>query len=159
MYAKDVLKGRTPRAFNDDIANNAKLMFAALSQGGGFGIYGDFLFGEYSRTGASFLSSLAGPAIGQVDSLAELWTQARKGEDVGATLLNITKNNTPFINLFYTRMALDYMFLFQLQEMTNPGYLSRLERRIMTENNQEFFMPPSQAVPYGGGDRLLEGIR
>ena len=159
MYAKDMLKGRTPREFNDDFENNSKIIFGALAQGGGFGIYGDFLFGEYSRYGTSFLSSLAGPTIGQVDTVAELWTKARKGEDVGATLLAFGKNNTPFINLFYTRMALDYMFLYQLQEMTNPGYLSRLERRIMTENNQEFYLPPSQSIPYGGGNKLLEGIR
>tara|TARA_B110000444_G_scaffold112796_1_gene106425 strand:+ start:4103 stop:6631 length:2529 start_codon:yes stop_codon:yes gene_type:complete len=159
MYAKDMLKGRSPREFNDDYENNSKIIFGALAQGGGFGIYGDFLFGEYSRYGTSFLSSLAGPTIGQVDAVAELWTKARKGEDFGATLLAIGKNNTPFINLFYTRMALDYMFLYQLQEMTNPGYLSRLEQRIMTENNQEFYMPPSKSIPYGGGNKLLEGIR
>ena len=56
-------------------------------------------------------------------------------------------------------MAIDYLFLYQLQEFVNPGYLSRLEQRIMTENDQRFFMPPSRAIPYGGGDRLFEGVR
>jgi len=159
MYMKDVLKGRSPRTFTDDNAQNAKLIMAALTQGGGLGIYGDFLFGEFSRFGRSALSTAAGPTLGQVDTIAELWTKATRGEDFGATALQMVKDNTPFINLFYTRMALDYLFLYQLQEMVNPGYLSRLEQRIMTENNQRFYMPPSREIPYGGGNKLFEGVR
>ena len=130
-------------------------MFAAMSQGGGLGIYGDFLFGEYSRYGRSFLSTLAGPTFGQIDDLAEIWTRVRKGEDVGANVLRMAINNTPFINLFYTRQAMDYLFLYELQEMVNPGYLRRMESRIMRENDQRFFVPPSQEVPYGGSLRRL----
>ena len=159
MYAKDLLKGRSPRTFTDDNAKNAKLIAAAITQGGGLGIYGDFLFGEYSRFGRSALATAAGPTLGQFDTAMELFTKATRGEDFGATALQMVKDNTPFINLFYTRMALDYLFLYQLQEMVNPGYLSRLERRIMTENDQEFFIRPSRAIPRGGGDRLFEGVR
>lgn len=155
MVAKDILKGREPRTFNDDPANNIKLMSAAMSQGGGLGIYGDFLFGEYSRYGRSFLSTLAGPTFGQVDDLAEILTRIRTGEDVGANVMRTVINNTPFINLFYTRQALDYLFLYELQEMVNPGYLRRMESRIMRENDQRFFVPPSQHVPYGGSLRSL----
>tara|TARA_R100001591_G_scaffold16777_1_gene23149 strand:- start:3872 stop:6388 length:2517 start_codon:yes stop_codon:yes gene_type:complete len=153
MMAKDMLKGRSPREFSYQTA------LAAMVQGGGLGIYGDFLFGEYNRFGRSFLSTLAGPTFGQIDAVAELWTRARNGEDVAANLIRLAKDNTPFINVFYLRMAIDYLFLYQLQEFVNPGYLSRLEQRIMTENDQRFFMPPSRAIPYGGGDRLFEGVR
>ncbi len=153
MQAKEMIKGRSPREFD------AQTALAAMIQGGGLGIYGDFIFGEYNRFGRSFLSTLAGPTFGQIDAVAELWTRARNGEDVAANLIKLTKDNTPFINVFYTRMALDYLFLYQLQESVNPGYLSRLEQRIMTENDQRFLMPPSQTIPYGGGDRLFEGVR
>jgi len=34
-----------------------------------------------------------------------------------------------------------------------------MEKRIQTENNQQFMLRPSDAIPYGGGDRLLEGVR
>ena len=155
MVLKDLLKGREPRQFQGDLAKDTKLMFAAMSQGGGLGIYGDFLFGEYSRYGRSFLSTLAGPTFGQIDDLAEIWTRVRKGEDVGANVLRMAVNNTPFINLFYTRQAMDYLFLYELQEMVNPGYLRRMESRIMRENDQRFFVPPSQEVPYGGSLRRL----
>ena len=155
MVAKDVLKGKEPRQFTGELEKDAKLMFAAMSQGGGLGIYGDFLFGEYSRYGRSFLSTLAGPTFGQVDDLAEIFTRIRTGEDVSANVMRTMINNTPFINLFYTRQALDYMILYELQEMANPGYLRRMEMRIMRENDQEFFIPPSQQVPYGGNLRGL----
>ena len=155
MVAKDVLKGKEPRQFTGELEKDAKLMFAAMSQGGGLGIYGDFLFGEYSRYGRSFLSTLAGPTFGQVDDLAEIFTRIRTGEDVSANVMRTMINNTPFINLFYTRQALDYMILYELQEMANPGYLRRMESRIMRENDQQFFIPPSQQVPYGGSLRGL----
>jgi len=155
MVAKDLLKGREPRTFSGDPVEDLKLMSAAMTQGGGLGIYGDFLFGEYSRYGRSFLSTLAGPTFGQVDDIAEIVTRIRTGEDIGANVLRTIINNTPFINLFYTRQALDYLFLYELQEMVNPGYTRRMESRIMRENNQQFFVPPSQVIPYGGSLRSL----
>jgi len=82
-------------------------------------------------------------------------TRIRTGEDIGANVLRTIINNTPFINLFYTRQALDYLFLYELQEMVNPGYTRRMESRIMRENNQQFFVPPSQVIPYGGSLRSL----
>ena len=104
------------------------------------------MFGEFSRYGRSAVSTAVGPTLGQVDDLAELWTKIRPGGDVGANAFRMAMNNTPFINLFYTRAALDYIILYELQEMINPGYLSRMEQRIMRENNQKFFIPPTSVV-------------
>lgn len=141
MSTKDILKGKTPRE-----PTEPKVWLAALAQGGGFGIYGDFLFGEFSRYGRSALATAAGPTLGQVDDVAELYTRLRNGDDAAAQATRMLINNTPFINLFYTRSALDYLFLYQLQETMNPGYLRRMEARAETENGQEFFFPPSQSV-------------
>ena len=139
MVTKDILKGRGPRDPTDP-----KVALAALSQGGGFGIYGDFLFGEFSRYGRSALATAAGPVLGQVDDVAELYTRLRNGDDAAAQAARIAINNTPYINLFYTRTALDYLFLYQLQEAMNPGYLNRMEARVRSENGQEFLFPPSR---------------
>jgi hypothetical protein len=140
MTAKDILKGKSPRE------PKPTTLMAAMAQGGGFGIYGDFLFGEFSRYGRSALATAAGPTLGQVDDIAELYTRVRNGEDPAAQATRMLINNTPFINLFYTRSALDYLFLYQLQETMNPGYLRRMEARAATENGQEFFFPPSQVT-------------
>lgn len=167
MTAKDYAKGLTPR---DPL--NYKTWLAAMQQGGGLGIYGDFLFGEYNRFGGGVVETLAGPAVGQVSQLARTWGVIRDGfspEDARAEEsrdrslrlagLNTIKQFTPFANLFYTRMAIDYLFLYQLTEMAAPGYLHRMERRIEKERHQQFIFPPSQAIPYGGGNRLFEGIQ
>ena len=45
-----------------------------------------------------------------------------------------------------TRAALDYMILYRIQEALNPGSLKRMERRLKDEQNQEFLLPPSEAV-------------
>jgi len=141
MAAKDLAKGRTPRDPADP-----KTWLAALAQGGGAGIYGDYLFGEYSRFGRSALASLAGPVFGQVDDIAELYNRARSGDDPRAQFLKWAVGNTPFANLFYTRAALDYLVLYQVQEALNPGFLRRMERRIEKENAQTFWLRPSEVV-------------
>jgi hypothetical protein len=146
LVAKDILKLREARQFTGDFENDSKLIMAAMAQGGGMGIYGDFLFGEFSRFGRSAVATAVGPTLGQLDDLGELWTRIRTGGDVGANAFRMVMNNTPFINLFYTRAALDYIILYELQEMINPGYLSRMEQRIMRENNQKFFIPPTSVV-------------
>jgi hypothetical protein len=146
LVAKDILKLREARQFTGDFENDSKLIMAAMAQGGGMGIYGDFLFGEFSRFGRSAVATAVGPTLGQLDDLGELWTRIRTGGDVGANAFRMAMNNTPFINLFYTRAALDYIILYELQEMINPGYLSRMEQRIMRENNQKFFIPPTSVV-------------
>ena len=153
MAAKDTFRGRKPRDFR-----NPKTVIAAMAQGGGLGIYGDFLFGEYSRFGKGFLSTLAGPTFAQIDDLHELWIKLRSGDDVAGNLVRLAMNNTPFINLFYTRFALDYLILFQIQELINPGYLRRMEARIRRDRGQKFHIPPSTVIPRGGGDRPFESI-
>jgi len=154
MAAKDIAKGREPRD-----SNSPGVWKAAMLQGGGLGIYGDFILGEYSRHGNSFWATALGPTASTIEDLMGIKTAVQTGEDAGAKAMKTVINNTPFINLFYTRAAMDYLFLYQLQESLNPGYLSRLERSIMRENNQQFYVPPSQAVPYGGGDQIFEGVR
>lgn len=144
MQAKEMLKGRTPRTATD-AKSAAKLMAASFVQGGGAGIYGDFLFGEFNRYGNTPLATVAGPVLSQFEDVVFMWQQIKDGDvDAANSLFRLFKNNTPFINLFYTRTALDYMLFYQLEEMMNPGYLRRMERRIQRENDQEFIFAPSQ---------------
>lgn len=139
--AKEAVKGKKYR-------DPAKLSTwtAAFLQGGGLGIYGDFLVGESNRFGGSLLDTLAGPTFGMVSEVHKIKSMAQSGDDYKAQLLHLTMSNAPFLNLFYTRAALDYALLYQLQEAASPGYLHRMERRIKKENNQEFIIPPSQVV-------------
>jgi hypothetical protein len=117
-----------------------------MAQGGGAGIYGDFLFGEASRLGGGFLETLGGPTVGKLADAKRLFDAAKSGEDVGAQSLRFAVSNTPGNNLFYTRMAADYLFLYELQEAMSPGYLRRMERRAEQERGQEWWLRPSETV-------------
>lgn len=138
MALKDLAKGRTPRDPDD-----VKTWMAAMVQGGGLGIYGDFLFGEMrTRFGGGPIATALGPTAGTVEDVLDIIGRIRDGDDASAKAFHTLMVTTPFANLFYTRMALDYLFIYQISENLSPGYLSRMERRLQRENAQTFLFPP-----------------
>ena len=147
MTTKDILKGKSPaEVYSDREGFNEKTFIRAFTQGGGAGIYGDFVFGEFNRFGRSPLETFAGPTFGTAADVLKLWASVREGKTD-----NITKNsfrmlvsNTPYANLFYTKTALDYLFIYGIMEKSNPGYLSRMERKVEKETDQEYYIPPSR---------------
>ncbi len=162
LQAKELLKGREART---DLG--PELFIASMLQGGGLGIYGDFLLGESSRFGSSPIETLAGPGLGVFSDTVEigqgLLHGSLRGEppDSWAKTLKLIQSNIPGANLLYTKTALDYLVFFQLQEWANPGYLRRVERRMARENNQSFIIPPSRVIPHGAGGQPIsfEGVR
>lgn len=143
---KDALKGRGPKELITDGKINMKTLNDAALRGGGMGIMGDFLFAEYDRRYRSFLGTAAGPVFGQLDQLGDIYTRARAGDNVVHQAGKLAMENTPYINLFYTRPILDYYVLWNIQEMMDPGSLRRMESTIEENNAQEFFMRPSDLV-------------
>ncbi|EPR42732.1 hypothetical protein dsx2_2649 [Desulfovibrio sp. X2] len=155
MVAKDFVKGKTPRD-----PQKMSTWIAAAAQSGGAGIYGDYLFGQASRFGNSPLESIAGPTAGTAANAISLWQKMRSGDARAGDAFYLALNNTPFINLWYTRAALDYAALFHVQEMMSPGTLSRRERRMKKEFGQKYLtlpifgdITPSHVIRYGGGFR------
>jgi hypothetical protein len=152
MQLKEIAKGREMRPAT------VETFFAAAMQGGGLGIYGDFLFGEANRYGGGTLQTLAGPGIGTASELVDLLQRTRGvvaggDEDLRGDAVRLLKGNIPFANLFYTKEAMNYLVWYQLQESVNPGYLRRMERRAKTQNDQTYWLPPSSIVQTGGGFR------
>ncbi len=146
MTAKQLLAGKTPRELLDEnspLGLNWKTILAAAVQGGGLGIYGDFLFGEKSRMGGSLAGSFGGPAYSSAESLYGLYLDARDGRDLGANSFRFFFNHIPGNNLFYIRAALDYTILNSFYEYLNPGYLRRMRRRVEKENGQTFWHEPA----------------
>jgi hypothetical protein len=145
MTLKDLVKGKNPRD-PDDAAGYAKVVAASMVQGGGLGIYGDFLFGEANRFGGGIIGTLAGPTAGSLEQAHQLLGAIRGEGNAAAEAIRMGVGHTPFVNLFYTRLALDHMVLFRLQEWANPGYLRRVEQRTKRENDQTFWLRPTEAV-------------
>ncbi|WP_439392322.1 hypothetical protein ACRQ5Q_22255 [Bradyrhizobium sp. PMVTL-01] len=122
-------------------------LISGFLRGGAASIYGDFLLGEWSRFGMSALDTLAGPTLGQVNQVAELWTDLthmKKGAATGALATRMVRNNIPGMNMIYTRLGFDYLITYRLQEWLNPGYLERMERTMKDKQGIEFLLRPTQ---------------
>lgn len=141
LSLKEMVKGRMPRD-----PTRLDTWVASMLQGGALGLYGDFIFGEHSRHGNSIVEALAGPQASALGDAVGVYARAVRGDDAAAAFVRFITSNTPFANLFYTRMALDYLIVYRIQEELNPGYLRRLERRVLQENGQEFWLSPSVAA-------------
>ena len=146
---KDILKGKNPQdVFSDEYGINPKLLTRAFVQGGGAGIYGDFLFGEYGGYGRGLIQTMSGPTFGSIDDIGNIYASARSG-DADALQRNVTRfvtSNVPGMNLFYTKTALDYLFIHGMMEHVSPGYLRRMEKRMKRDMDQTFYFPPSQSA-------------
>lgn len=149
MTLKALLKGQEPR----DITN-PKIMgsvaMAAMMQGGGLGIAGDYLFGEYNRFGQSPTESFLGPVLGQTaTTVIDLWNRIKgratdaHPKDIGPEATKLLTDNLPFVNLFYVRQAFNYLFLHSLQETLNPGYLQRSERSLKNKTGSTYYLSPA----------------
>lgn len=152
MTLKDMVRGYWPPRDPAD----PKTWAAAFVQGGAAGIYGDFLFGQVNRFGSGLLETAVGPTIGSAADFANLVLKTRDaavgkltGEEARAPLaegLNFALNNTPFVNLFYTRPALDYLILNSIRDVVSPGYLRR-QTKSRSENYGQKSALPRELVP------------
>ena len=135
MSAKDLLKGKKPRD-----PTNTKTFFAAMLQGGGLGIYTDFLFGKIQQS-TSALATIAGPGLTEATKVAAIFNYLIKGEfsKAGKQGYLSIKENIPFLNLFYLKTAFDYAIGYQIMETLSPGSLKRMEKR-MKESGHEFLL-------------------
>ena len=140
MTAKDLLKGRSPKD-----PDKLDTFYAAMLQGGGLGIYGDFLFSK-TRTGAEIMATAAGPFATEAFNAVQAIKYGIRGEKDPALrqAYKSVVGNTPFLNLFYLKTAFDYAIGYQIMETLSPGYLREMERKMKKDSGQEFlFTKPS----------------
>lgn len=151
MACKDVLRGKTPQELN------AKSIQRAMLQGGALGLMGDILFGDANTS--SFVGSFAGPIAGMVDDAYHVYSKAVDidnfdedfefedySRDVAAEAIRKFRNYIPFQNVFWMKLPLDHLIMYNLQERLNPGYLDRLERNLQNRTGQEYWLSPGQFV-------------
>ena len=140
-WGKDLARGQTPKELWGKDGLNMATVAAAMVQSGGAGIYGDFLFASSSRFGRSPLETFTGPAVGELGKLADIIVNAKNAEPRASQITGFALSNTPFLNLFYVRPALDYLVLNSLRESVSPGTLRRQNRRVREEFNQGYILP------------------
>jgi len=140
VAAKDLAAGRTPSD-----PSNEETWRRALIQGGGMGLYGDILLGEFNRYGQGFTATLLGPTASDIERVAEMYGKAKTGTLKGSELFSFFKSNTPYQNLFYTKAGFDYLIAFQIMDRLSPGYLRRLQSQ-QKQRGSEYIVPPSTFV-------------
>lgn len=154
LQAKQLVKGRELRGTENDDGDNltGSLFIASMLQGGGLGLYGDFLMGEANRNGLpATVSTFMGPAVGDAEKLFAIvnkavWGDEEEKVDAGGDLAKFAITSAPGANLFYTRWVLDYLVLYRMQEAMSPGYLERYERRVEKREGAGFLVDPSEAI-------------
>ena len=157
MTAKAISRGEYPRTPQNLVDGGKgmsapaawlKIMGASLAQGGGLGLYGDFLFGDMDRNGATFdLSQLGGPLLSTGGQVGKVMLQLIHGDtqNVPGELTRLGAQNIPVVNTWYTRLAIDYLLTWRLQEAVNPGYLQRTQDRQQEKTGTQYWLPPTSA--------------
>ncbi len=151
MQAKDIAAGREPRPLNEDTA--VPFLLAAVAQGGGLGIFGDFVFADQNRFGGGLSATALGPTGELLDKTIGLTLgniqQAVKGEETNVLgeAAQFVKRYSPTI--WQVEVAKGAMFD-QLSLMADPDYekrLRRIRRNRMKEYGQDYWWRPGEALP------------
>jgi hypothetical protein len=154
MQMKQVAQGKDPRPMGGK--DGWKFWGGAILQGGGAGIYGDFLASETNRMGGGLARTVIGPTGDLAASVLSLTSgnlaEYLRGEktNTGREAVRFLGQNTPGGSLWYLRLAYERTVLDQLQKLADPEAHTAFRRRI--ENTQRdfgnrFFWAPGETGP------------
>jgi hypothetical protein len=157
VQLKDISKGRDPRQmFDENGIPDAKFLGAAITQGGGLGIFGDLFFSDSNRFGGGLMDTFSGPGAGFIDDIGKFTIgniqELVAGEDTkaGREFTNLIKRYTPGQSLWYSRLALERLIFDQIQEELDPkaskSFATR-ERNMRRDYDQEFWWRPGKTSP------------
>lgn len=140
LQLKAVSGGQDPRPMEDK-----DFWGAAMAQGGGWGIFGDFLYSSESRAQHGLASTIAGPAAQDVQDLVDLGT----AKHPQGKIVRVAKGWLPGNNLWYTRLAFDRMMADQIQQAVDPTYAASQARvlRAAHEQGTAYWWRPGHGAP------------
>lgn len=151
LQAKDIARGREPRPVFED---PQKFLGAAITQGGGLGILGDFLFSDVNRFGGGLTSTLAGPVAGLAfEKIPEITLgnlqEAIKGEETHmfSESIDFAKEFAP--DVWQIQLLKDSMFD-QLSMMADDDANARFSRKIKKryrDYGQGYWWAPGETTP------------
>lgn len=157
IQVKEISKGREPRKMD------GAFLVAAMMQGGGLGIFGDFISASgvdnKSRFGNSVLATAMGPGASLVEDTVGLAvsgfdfaTDPFTGDDtnLGREAARLMQRYTPGNNLWYARLVFERYLFDNLQEMTDPKAeknRKKYERKLKTERGQDYWWKKGETAP------------
>lgn len=155
LQLKEISKGRDPRDMTDP-----KFWKAAMLQGGGLGIFGDFIYASENRYGGGFASTAAGAVVGLISTTGSLLTMGAEGVRDPAKMDAFQRELIRFgdkfsgpTNLWYLSAAFDRLVWDNLMLWADPDAadaMARAEKKRITEYGNASFAPRGQLIP----DRL-----
>jgi len=138
IATKDVLSGRSPRD-----PKKLSVLMQSFVQGGGGGIYGDFLMSEIqNQYGNGILETAAGPTASDIKKFIDMVRTMNEPKKAGKKFLELAEGHTPFINLYYTKAAYDYLIGYQIKEYLDPGFFKRMKERNEKNRGQTYYFKP-----------------
>jgi hypothetical protein len=151
VQARNFVKGKDPQDMT-----SPKFWMQSFVQGGGAGIFGDYIFSDVNRYGGGFTSTLAGPVFSLADDISQLTAgnlhQYLKGKETkfAKEAVNFAQRYTPGNNAWYARLAMERLMWDSLRRMADP-HAETSFRRVMQnarrEYGQEFWWKPGEITP------------
>ena len=149
MQLKSLSRGEDPRPMNEP-----QFWGAAMMQGGGMGIYGDYLFGSVNRFGGGFAGSLAGPVTSRASNLWNL-TGGNLIQFASDEPTNFGRESVSFARMnlsmpFYLRLAYERVLLDELQKVADPEAYQAFRRKASKLKSQfktGYWWAPGEASP------------
>ena len=162
LQLKEIIAGRDPRKMTGLDKQTGKFWGAAALQGGGLGIFGDFLFADVNRFGSNLAGTAAGPLFSKLDDLRKLTVgnilelgEGKERTNFGREAVNFLKTNTPGQSLWFARLVWERLLFDQLQYLADPeAHTSwrRRDRNRETEFGNKPYWPSGQMLPPRGPD-------
>lgn len=154
MQAKDLASGREIRPMGDPGSEQFfDFWSAAMMQGGGLGIVGDYLFSDVNRFGGSPVATAFGPTGQIVEDALQLTVgnlqQAFNGKDTNwsSEAIQFIESNTP--SIWQIQPIKNAMFD-QMQILVDPKAQKKMalaRRRRKKEYRQDYWWAPGEATP------------
>ncbi|MGB1271063.1 MAG: hypothetical protein ACPG5T_03235, partial [Endozoicomonas sp.] len=155
LQLKEIVKGKDPRPMEGE--DSVPFWTSALVQGGGLGLFGDFLFGDLNRFGGGLPQQLAGPVVQFGDDvvrrafLGNIFEFAQ-GDDTnfGREMVRLLRRYTPGGSIWYARLAYERLLLDQMQLWADPEAKKNLRQqrqRFRRNTGQRFWWNPGTTSP------------
>ncbi len=140
---RHVMVGKDPVDMTGEHA--AKFWAKAFAAGGGSGFFGDVLLAPLDDPSMSFEGKfgLLGPVAGAAAGLIDI----AKSNEPDARAVKWVNDQLPGVDIWYLRGLWEHAVLHNAQEMTNPGYLARMQRRAQKDWGQDFWWAPGELTP------------
>lgn len=163
IQLREMVKGNDPKPMDEPA-----FWGAALLQGGGFGIFGDFLYAAQARNGMSASQLAATGPVGQgvsdaygltLGNALEVGGALAEGDDLGTAVdgahmgrdvSNVARRYSPASTNWITRLAWERAVADNLQRVLDPEaeeQFARRRRRMQRETGQGQWWEQGEALP------------